>query len=73
MGVSTIPFDKPSHKPGPMTSNLGDEAWVLTCLELSCENSVHTTNFQQDCHGTCHGSCVVITCAGDCEGDWKKL
>jgi hypothetical protein len=73
MGVCRIPFDKPSHKPGRMTSNLGDEAWVLTCLELSCENSVVTTNLQQDCQGVCEGTCVVITCVEDCEGEWKRL
>jgi hypothetical protein len=56
-----------------MTSNLGDETSVLTCLELSCENSVVTTNLQQNCQGLCEGTCVVITCVEDCEGEWKKL
>jgi hypothetical protein len=73
MSVTTIPFDKPAHAPTPMTSNLGDEAWVLTCLELSCENSIQTTNFQQDCQGVCHGNLVVLTCAKSSEGEWQKL
>ena len=34
MSTKTITFDKPAHKPGPMTSTLGDDDWVLTCLEL---------------------------------------
>ena len=72
MAVITIPFAKPAHPPKPMTSTL-DEVWVLTCLELACENSVQTSNFQQECHGLCHGNSVVITCSGPCEGEWEKL
>jgi hypothetical protein len=72
MGTTTIPFDKPAHTPGPMTSTL-DESWVLTCLELSCENSVQTTDFQQECRGVCHGNLVVITCSEGSKGEWQRL
>jgi hypothetical protein len=73
MGVTTIPFQKPAHKPTPMTSNLGDGDWILTCLELSCENSVQTTVFDQECSGVCHGTAVVITCSEGAKGEWTKL
>ncbi len=73
MAVTTIPFAKPFHPSKPMTSNLGDDNWILTCLELACENSVQTRNFQQDCQGVCHGNLVVITCSGSGEGGWEKL
>ena len=73
MGATTIPFDKPAHKPTPMTSNLGDDSWILTCLELSCENSIQTTNFEQECRGECHGNLVVVTCSEGAKGGWQKL
>ena len=73
MGAMTIPFDKPAHAPGPMTSTLGDDNWVLTCLELSCENSVQTTDFEQECRGVCHGNLVVITCSEGSKGERRKL
>jgi|HubBroStandDraft_3_1064219.scaffolds.fasta_scaffold954991_2 hypothetical protein len=73
MGTQTITFDKPAHKPGPMTSTLGDDDWILTCLELSCENSVKTACFQQHCTGECHGNVVVVACAENLEGEWEKL
>jgi hypothetical protein len=72
MGTTTIPFDKPAHTPGPMTSTL-DESWVLTCLELSCENSIQTTDFDQECRGVCHGNIVVLTCSEGSKGKWVKL
>ncbi len=72
MGTTTIPFDKPVHKPTPMTSTLGDESWVLTCLELSCENSLQTTDFDQECSGVCHGNVVLITCSEGSKGEWQK-
>jgi hypothetical protein len=73
MSTTKIAFDKPAHTPGPMTSTMGEEAWVLTCLELGCENSVQTTNFQQHCVGVCHGDVVVLTCSESSEGEWQKL
>ena len=56
-----------------MTSTLGDEFWVLTCLDLNCENSVKTTCFEQQCSGECHGNFVVVTCSESSEGEWQKL
>ena len=73
MKTKTIPFDKPAHAPTPMTSTLGDDDWVLTCIELSCENSVATTNFEQECHGVCHGNLVLVTCSENSEGEWVRL
>jgi hypothetical protein len=72
MSTTQIPFDKPAHKPTAMTSTL-DESWVLTCLELSCENSLQTTDFQQDCQGVCHGNFVELTCSEGSKGEWQKL
>jgi hypothetical protein len=73
MSTNRIPFDKPAHPPKPMTSTLGDQAWVLTCLELACENSLETTDFDQDCQGECHGNFVELTCAEGSKGEWQKL
>jgi hypothetical protein len=73
MSTQTIDFAKPAHTPSPMTSNLGDDMWILTCLELSCENSVQTRNFDQECQGVCHGNCVLLTCTESSEGGWEKL
>jgi hypothetical protein len=73
MATTTIPFNKPPHKPGPMTSTLGDDSWILTCLELSCENSLQTPNFDQECTGMCHGNVVVVTCSEGAKGGWVKL
>jgi hypothetical protein len=72
MSTLRFPFDKPAHKPTPMTSTL-DESWVLTCLELSCENSLQTTDFQQECTGVCHGNFVELTCSDALKGEWQKL
>jgi hypothetical protein len=73
MGTTTIPFDKPAHNPTLMTSTLSDDSWILTCLELSCENSVQTSNFDQECRGMCQGTQVVITCSEGSKGGWQKL
>jgi hypothetical protein len=73
MSTIQIPFDKPAHAPGPMTSTMGEETVVLTCLHLDCENRVQTTNLQQDCRGVCHGTVVVLTCSESAEGEWQKL
>ena len=56
-----------------MTSTMGDENVVLTCLNLSCENKVQTANLEQDCQGVCHGTMVVLTCSESAEGEWEKL
>jgi hypothetical protein len=56
-----------------MTSTLGEENVVLTCLDLACENEVQTTNLQQNCQGVCHGNVVVLTCMEHAEGEWQKL
>jgi hypothetical protein len=56
-----------------MTSTMGDEAWVLTCLDIGCENSIQTTDFQQQCVGVCHGDFVELTCSESSEGEWQKL
>jgi hypothetical protein len=73
MSTLRIPFDKPAHAPGPMTSTMGEENVVLTCLDLACENRVQTTNLQQNCQGVCHGTAVVLTCSESAEGEWQKL
>jgi hypothetical protein len=56
-----------------MTSTMGDESVVLTCLDLACENKLETTNLQQNCQGICHGTVVVLTCSESAEGEWQKL
>ena len=73
MSSTQIRFDKPAHTPGPMTSTMGEENVVLTCLDLACENKVQTTNLEQDCQGVCHGTMVVLTCSESAEGEWEKL
>ena len=56
-----------------MTSTMGEDNVVLTCLDLACENEVQTTNLQQNCQGVCHGNVVVLTCTENAEGEWQKL
>jgi hypothetical protein len=73
MSITKIAFDKPAHSPGPMTSTMGEENVVLTCLDLACENEVQTINLQQNCQGVCHGNVVVLTCSESSEGEWQKL